>query len=62
MSDDLELDTEDDFKEQQIPVLSDKRQAEADHEARRRLEKKLEEARLKKQTQDYDFDFDFDFD
>ncbi len=58
MSDDLELDTDDDFKEQQRPLLSDKRQAEVDREARRRLEKKLEEARLKKQTQDYDFDFD----
>ena len=58
MSDDVELDTGDDFKEERAPVLSDKHQAEADHEARRRLEKKLEEARIKKQTQDYDFDFD----
>ena len=58
MSDDLELEAGDDFREEQAPALSDKRQAEVDREARRRLEKKLEEARLKKQTQDYDFDFD----
>ncbi len=58
MSDDLVLDTDDNFDEEQTPVLSDKRQAEVDREARQRLEKKLEEARIKKQTQDYDFDFD----
>ncbi len=58
MSDDLVLDTDDNFDEEQTPVLSDKRQAEVDRKARQRLEKKLEEARIKKQTQDYDFDFD----
>jgi hypothetical protein len=39
-------------------VLSEKRQLEVDRDARRRLEQKLEEARLKKQTQDYDFNLD----
>jgi|TARA_B110000967_G_scaffold2386_1_gene2542 hypothetical protein len=58
MSDDLVLDTGDNFEEERAPVLSDKRQAEVDHEARQRLEKKLEEARIKKQTEYYDFDFD----
>jgi hypothetical protein len=62
MSDDLELDTDDDFEEEQVPVLSEKRQLEVYRDARRRLEQKLEEARLKKQTQDYDFGYDFDFD
>ena len=60
MSDGLELDTDDDFEEEKVPVLSEKRQLEVDREARRRLEQKLEEARLKKQTQDYDDDFDLD--
>jgi|TARA_B110000503_G_C6886028_1_gene304766 hypothetical protein len=60
MSDDVELGTDDDFAEEQVPVLSEKRQLEVDREARRRLEQKLEEARLKKQTQDYDDDFDLD--
>jgi hypothetical protein len=58
MSDDLELDTDDDFEEEPVAVLSDKRQSEVDLEARRRLEKKLEETRIRKQTQDYDYDFD----
>jgi hypothetical protein len=58
MSDGLELDTDDDFEEEKVPVLSEKRQLEVDRDARRRLEQKLEEARLKKQTQDYDFNLD----
>ena len=58
MSDGLELDTDDDFEEEKVPVLSEKRQLEVDRDARRRLEQKLEEARLKKQTQDYDFDLE----
>lgn len=58
MSDDLELDTDDDFEEEKVLVLSEKRQLEVDRDARRRLEQKLEEARLKKQTQDYNFDLD----
>ncbi len=33
-----------------------------DLEARRRLEQKLEDARVRKQTQEYDFDFDDDSD
>ena len=45
MSDDVELDTDDDFEEEPVAVLSDKRQSEVDLEARRRLEKKLEEKR-----------------
>ena len=61
MSDEIELDTDDDFAEQQEPVLSEKRQMEVDREARRRLEEKLEQARLKKQIQDYDYDFDLDW-
>ena len=59
MSDDLELDTDDDFEEEKVLVLSEKRQLEVDRDARRRLEQKLEEARLKKQTQDYNFDLDW---
>ncbi len=62
MSDDEDLDADDDFDEEEAPVLSDKRQSAVDLEARRRLEQKLEEARIRKQTRDYDFDFDFDVD
>ena len=61
MSDEIELDADDDFAEEQEPVLSEKRQMEVDREARRRLEEKLEQARLKKQVQDYDDDFDLDW-
>lgn len=60
MSDEIELDTDDDFADEQEPVLSEKRKMEVDREARRRLEEKLEQARLKKQVQDYDDDFDLD--
>jgi hypothetical protein len=62
MSDEIELDTDDDFADEQEPVLSEKRKMEVDREARRRLEEKLEQARLKKQVQDYDYDYDFDLD
>jgi len=58
LSDDVELDLDDDFVEEKPPELSEKRQAEVNREARRRLEQKLEETRLKKQSQDYDFDLD----
>ena len=40
--------------------LSDKQQAQLTLEVRRRLELKLEEARVKKQIQEYEFDDDFD--
>jgi hypothetical protein len=40
--------------------LSDKQQAQLTLEVRRRLELKLEEARVKKQMQEYEFDDDFD--
>ncbi|EAS46940.1 hypothetical protein GB2207_04907 [gamma proteobacterium HTCC2207] len=58
MSDDVDLDLDDDFVEEPPPELSEKRQAEVNRESRRRLEQKLEETRLKKQSQDYDFDLD----
>ena len=40
--------------------LADKQQAQLTLEVRRRLELKLEEARVKKQMQEYEFDDDFD--
>lgn len=40
--------------------LSDKQQAQLTLEVRRRLELKLEEARVKKQIQEYEFDDDFE--
>ena len=40
--------------------LSEKQQAKASCESRRRLERKLEEARMQKQVQEYDFDDDYD--
>ena len=58
MSDDVDLDLDDDFVEEPPPELFEKRQAEVNRESRRRLEQKLEETRLKKQSQDYDFDLD----
>ncbi len=42
------------------PSLTDKQRAQLDLESRRRLELKLEEARVQKQMRDYDFDDDFD--
>ncbi|MDA9240536.1 hypothetical protein N9P24_00005 [bacterium] len=62
MSDDEDLDADDDFDAEEAPVLSDKRQSALDIAARRRLEQKLEEARIRKQTRDYDYDFDSDLD
>jgi len=41
-------------------TLSDKQQARIHLESRRRLELKLEQARIDKQVQEYDFDDDFD--
>ena len=41
-------------------TLSDKQQAQIHLESRRRLELKLEQARIDKQVQEYDFDDDFD--
>ena len=41
-------------------TLSDKQQAQIHLESRRRLELKLEPARIDKQVQEYDFDDDFD--
>jgi uncharacterized protein YqfA (UPF0365 family) len=41
-------------------ALSDKQQAQIKLESRRRLELKLEQARIDKQVQEYDFDDDFD--
>lgn len=52
IDDDLE---QDDNSENEI---SEKDRAQANLEARRRLELKLEEARLRKQISDYDFDID----
>ena len=40
--------------------LSEKQRAKASCESRRRLERKLEEARMQKQVQEYDFDDDYD--
>ncbi|MDG1164481.1 MAG: hypothetical protein P8N61_03820 [Porticoccaceae bacterium] len=40
-------------------TLTDKQQAQVKLESRRRLELKLEQARLDKQVQEYDFDDDF---
>jgi len=63
MSDDEDLDTDDDFEgddEAETTALSEKRQFAIHLESRRRLEQKLEEARVRRQTQDYDFDLDFD--
>jgi hypothetical protein len=40
--------------------LSDKQQAQLSLDVRRRLELKLEEARVKKQMQEYEFDDDLD--
>jgi hypothetical protein len=41
-------------------ALSDKQQAQIKLESRRRLELKLEQARIDRQVQEYDFDDDFD--
>lgn len=61
MSDDLdEMDELEDVNddEEEIAETSEKARAQASLEARRRLERKLEETRLRKQIADYDFDID----
>ena len=45
--------------EKPLSTLSEKQQAQADLETRRRLELRLEEVRIQKQMQEYDFDDDF---
>jgi len=69
MSDDLdELDSEEQLEDSDANLaeleaentLSDKQQAQIKLESRRRLELKLEQARIDKQVQEYDFDDDFD--
>ena len=69
MSDDLdELDSEEQLEDYDANLaeseaentLSDKQQAQIKLESRRRLELKLEQARIDKQVQEYDFDDDFD--
>ena len=66
MGDDLdELNVDGDIGESAVteePSLTDKQQAQVKLESRRRLELKLEEARIQKQFQEYDFDFDDNFD
>ena len=59
--DDLDNIQDPDDVENGEPVdLSEKQQAKASCESRRRLERKLEEARMHKQVQEYDFDDDYD--
>jgi len=64
MGDDLdELNVDGDLGESGVteePSLTDKQQAQVKLESRRRLELKLEDARIQKQVQEYDFDDDFD--
>ena len=69
MSDDLdELDSEEQLEDSDANLaeseaentLSHKQQAQIKLESRRRLELKLEQARIDKQVQEYDFDDDFD--
>ena len=69
MSDDLDqLDSEEQLEDSDANLaeleaentLSDKQQAQIKLESRRRLELKLEQARIDKQVQEYDFDDDFD--
>ena len=50
----------DDINDGEPVDLSEKQHAKASCESRRRLERKLEEARMQKQVQDYDFDDDYD--
>ena len=45
--------------EKPLSTLSEKQQAQADLETRRRLELRLEEVRIQKKMQEYDFDDDF---
>lgn len=69
MSDDLDdiddvpgLDDTDESSEDSAAEknLSDKERAAVSLESRRRIEQRLEEARVQKQVQEYDFDDDFD--
>ena len=69
MSDDPdELDSEEQLEDSDVNLaeseaentLSGKQQAQIKLESRRRLELKLEQARVDKQVQEYDFDDDFD--
>ena len=57
-------DAEDAVEAVSEPSLSDKQQAQLKLESRRRLEQKLEDARVRKQVQEYDFGDDVggDFD
>ena len=59
--DDLEnIQDLDDVDDGEPVDLSEKQRAKASCESRRRLERKLEEARMQKQVQEYDFDDDYD--
>ena len=59
--DDLDnIQNPDDLEDGEPVDLSEKQQAKASCESRRRLERKLEEARMQKQVQEYDFDDDYD--
>jgi hypothetical protein len=64
MGDDLdELNDDGDIEEAAVAdesSLTDKQQAQVKLESRRRLELKLEEARVQKQVQEYDFEDDFE--
>ena len=64
MGDDLdELNDDGEIEESAVAdgsSLPDKQQAQVKLESRRRLELKLEEARIQKQVQEYDFDDEFD--
>ena len=64
MGDDLdELNDDGEIEESAVAdeySLPDKQQAQVKLESRRRLELKLEEARIQKQVQEYDFDDDYD--
>jgi hypothetical protein len=64
MGDDLdELNVDGDIEESAVAEessVTDQQQAQVKLESRRRLELKLEEARVQKQVQDYFFDDDFD--
>jgi len=56
MNDDIDLDK--DFVEDKASSVSQAVKAKLSADARRRLEERLEESRIKKQTRDYDFDLD----
>jgi len=45
-------------EEAKVSSGSQRRKEELDHEARRRLERRLEATWIHRQTQDYDFDLD----